>query len=101
MHVDIKGVHLDVSEKMREEINKKLHRLDFAQDMIMDLLFTISREKSYKVDVQINFRWGSAAHIHTDAFDVFEAINTLFDKMEQKVTKEKEKIQSHGGPRTP
>jgi putative sigma-54 modulation protein len=95
MHVDIKGVHLDVSEKMREEIGRKLEHLDFAKDMITDLLFTICREKAYQVEAQINFRWGSSAHISTETFDVFEGINALFDKIDHKVRKEKEKIQDH------
>ena len=95
MHVDIKGVHIDISDNMREEIEKKLLHLDFAKEMITDLLFTITRDKAYEVEVQINFRWGTSAHIHTEAFDVFEGINTLFDKIDHKVRKEKEKIQEH------
>ena len=39
MHVDIKGVHIDVSDRMREEIERKLLHLDFAKEMITDLLF--------------------------------------------------------------
>ena len=95
MHVDIKGVHIDVSDRMREEIERKLLHLDFAKEMITDLLFTITRDKAYKVETQINFRWGASAHISTETFDVFEGINTLFDKIDHKVRKEKEKIQEH------
>ena len=95
MHVEIKGVHLDITDKMREEIDHRLHRLDFAKDMLIDMLFTISRDHNYKVEVNINFRWGSAAHIKTEGFDVYEGISSLFDKIVHKVTKEKEKIQDH------
>ena len=95
MRVDIKGVHIDVSDKMREEIERKLLHLAFAKEMITDLLFTINRDKAYKVEAQIIFRWGTSAHISTETFDVFEGINTLFDKIDHKVRKEKEKIQEH------
>ena len=95
MHVDIKGVHIDISGKMREEIERKLQHLDFAKEMITDLLFTITRDKAYKVEAQINFRWSTSAHISTETFDVFEGINALFDKIDHKVKKEKEKIQDH------
>lgn len=96
MHIDIRGVHLDITSKMKEHIDKKLHRLDFAEEMIIDLLFTVTMEKSsYKIEVTINFRWGTSAHISTDAFDFLVGVDNLFDKVEAKVIKEKEKIKQH------
>ena len=96
MHLDIKGVHLDVTDEMKDYVDKKVQKLNFAQDMIMDLLITLTKEKnSYRIEVTINFRWGSSAHIGVDSFDFFEGIDTLMDKLESKVIKEKEKIQQH------
>ena len=96
MHVEIKGVHLDIKDELKEHIDKKMHRLDFAEDMIVDLLFTLTREKnSVKTEVTVNFRWGNQAHIGTNGFDIVEAVDSLFDKLVAKVTKEKEKIQQH------
>ena len=96
MHTEVRGIHVDVTQKMRDLFQKELHKLDFAKDLIIDLLFTISREKSsYKLEVTLNFRWGTSAHIGTDSFDFDEGINALFDKLEAKVIKEKEKVQQH------
>ena len=96
MHLDIKGVHLNVTEEMKEYLGRKVQKLDFALDLIMDLLITLTKEKSsYRIEVTVNFRWGSSAHIGVDSFDLFEGIDTLMDKLETKVIKEKEKIQQH------
>jgi len=96
MHVEIKGVHLEVTEKMKEHVDKRLLHLDYAKDMIIDLLVTIARDKGYRVEANINFRWGSSAHISATSFDIFEGIDSLFHKIDSKVTKEKQRIQDHG-----
>lgn len=98
MNVDVKGVHLDVSQSVHDYLNKKLKRLGYAEDLIVDLLFTLSQDsKAYKAEVNINFRWGTTAHIGVKAFNLFKGIEQLFDKMDVKINKEKEKIQDHGG----
>jgi putative sigma-54 modulation protein len=77
-------------------VEKRLAHLDYAKDMIIDLLVTIAKEKGYKVEATINFRWGTSAHISASSFDIFEGIDTLFHKIDSKVTKEKQRIQEHG-----
>lgn len=100
MHVEIKGVHLEVTDKMKEHIEKRLPHLDYAKDMIIDLLVTVTKDNGYNVEATINFRWGSSAHISASSFDLFEGVDALFHKIDAKVTKEKKRIQEHG-PRTP
>jgi putative sigma-54 modulation protein len=96
MNVEVKGVHYDVSHATREYIEKKIHRVDFAKDLIVDLLFTLTREKKgYKVECNVNFRWGSSAHVRVATFELFKAIDLLFDKLDSKIHKEKGKIQEH------
>jgi putative sigma-54 modulation protein len=96
MHVEIKGVHLEITDAIRDFIDKKMHKLDFASESLIDLLFTFTKEKSHiRMDATINFRWGNQAHVSTDSYDMNSGIDTLFDKVVSKVTKEKEKIQQH------
>ena len=99
MNTEIKGVHVEITDAMREYVDKKMHRLDFAREHLVDLLFSFAQEKKgqYKAEVNINFRWGNSTHVGVDAFDIFEGIDKLFDKMELKVIKEKKKIQDHKG----
>ena len=96
MNVEIKGIHLEVTERIRTAIDLKMPRLDFAKDLIVDLLINMTREKSlYKLEATINFRWGSSAHVGVEVFDLFEGIETLFDKLDAKIEKEKSKIKEH------
>ena len=96
MNTEIRTVHLEINDKLKDYIHKKLHKIDFAKDLLIDLLFTLTSEKKeYKAEVTINFRWGYSTHLHVHNFDIFEAINKLVDKMELKITKEKDKVQAH------
>ena len=98
MNIEIKGVHVEVTDKMRDYIDKKLHRLEFVSEHIIDLLVFVSQEKSqYNLEANINFRWGNSNHVRAKSFDIFEGIDKLFDKVELKVVKEKNKIQDHKG----
>jgi putative sigma-54 modulation protein len=98
MNIDIKGVHVDITDKMQDYINKKMHRLEFVAEYIIDLLLFVTQEKSqYRLEANINFRWGNSNHVRVKSFDVFEGIDKLFDKLELKVIKEKNKIQDHKG----
>jgi putative sigma-54 modulation protein len=96
MNIEIKGIHLEVTERIRKEIDAKIPRLDFAKDLIVDLLLTLTREKSlYKLDATVNFRWASSAHVGVEGFDLHQGIDLLFDKLEPKIEKEKSKIKDH------
>jgi putative sigma-54 modulation protein len=96
MTTDIKGVHLEISRRTRDYIDKKLPRLAFADDLVTDLLLAFAREKNlYKLDATINFRWGSSKHLHVESFKLAEGIDALFDKLEPKIEKEKNKLKDH------
>jgi len=97
MTVELKGVHYDVSDRTREYIDKKLRRLKHVEEMIVDLHLTLSREMKgyYIASSDVHFRWGQNSHVKVEDRDLYKAIDVLFDKVEGKTTKEKEKIQAH------
>lgn len=96
MNVDIQGVHYDISDNTREHVQKKLKRLNYAEDIIVDLLFTIQHDKNgYVIEATVNFKWGKSAHLKVETFDLFKGIDNLFNKLDNKISKEKEKIQEH------
>jgi putative sigma-54 modulation protein len=96
MNIDIKAVHFDLHDETKELIEKRSHKLEFAQELIVDLLFTLTKQKSTNIaETNINFRWGTTTHIKTESYDLHESIDKLFDKIEHKVHKEKDKIQQH------
>jgi putative sigma-54 modulation protein len=96
MKVEIKGIHLEITERIQSYIDEKLPRLDFAKDLIVDFMLNLTKEKSlFKADATINFRWGASTHLGVESFDLITAIDELFDKLEAKVEKEKSKIKDH------
>ena len=98
MNVDIKGVHFDIGSRTREYVDKKLRRLAYAENLLVDLLLTVTKEKKgYQLDANLNFRWGYSTHIGDHSFDLFAGIDKFFDTIEAKVSKEKSKIQEKKG----
>jgi putative sigma-54 modulation protein len=96
MKVEIKGIHLEVTERIRGYLDAKLPRLDFAKDHIIDLLLSLTREKSlFKAEATINFRWGASKHVGVEGFDLDSGIDELFDKMEAVMLKEKSRVKEH------
>ena len=96
MTTELKGVHLEISQRTRDYVDKKLPRISFAEDLVTDLLLAFAREKNlYHLDATVNFRWGTSTHIHVENFKLTEGIDALFDKLEPKIEKEKNKLKDH------
>ena len=94
MNIDVRSVHFDLSEQSKQYLNLKIGRIDYAKDMIVDLLFVFTKDAGqFRLEVTANFRWGKQAHIVETSADLNPGIDVLIDKLDQKVVKEKEKIQ--------
>ncbi len=93
MEVDIKGVHFDLKDETKDLIDKKLERVAFAEEYIVNLDFTLTKEKKeFELEAKMHFRWGKDAVVKTTSFDLKEGLDKLMDKLEMKVRKEKDKI---------
>lgn len=96
MNVTIKGVHYDISDATRDYLEKRLDRLSYARDIIQDLDFTLTREKSgWTSEANVHLRWKQNFHLKTTDKDLYPAIDALFDKLDHKIEKEKTKIKDH------
>jgi len=92
MNTEIKAVHFTLHEDAKEYLNKKIERIHNAENMIVDLLITIKKEKDFDAEATVNFRWGVSIHVKEVDFDLTAAIDKMMDKLETKITKEKEKM---------
>jgi putative sigma-54 modulation protein len=92
MNIKIKAEHFTMHDDAKEYLNKKLERLHNAENMIVDLLIVIKKEKDFDAEATVNFRWGVSIHVKEADFDLTKAIDTMIDKLEAKITKEKEKV---------
>ena len=95
MTVDVRSVHFDLGEASKAYLMGKLDRIGYAKDMIVDLIFVITKDKDFKLEATASFRWGIQAHVEEHDFEVNPGIDKLMDRLEQKISKEKEKIQDH------
>ena len=92
MNTEIKAVHFSLENEAREHLEKKINRIHNAENMIVDLLFTLTKNKDFSVEVMVNFRWGVSIHLKENDFELIPAIDKLMDKLDAKIAKEKEKV---------
>ena len=92
MNTEIKAVHFSMRDDTKEYLEKKIERIPNAENMIVDLLFTITKNKDFSAEVTVNFRWGVSIHLKENNFELNAAIDKLVDKLDAKIAKEKEKV---------
>ena len=92
MNVEMKAVHFSLDDASKEYLEKKISRIPNAENMIVDLLFTLTKGKDYSAEVTVNFRWGVSIHQEENDFNLTTAIDRLIDKLDAKIAKEKEKV---------
>ena len=92
MNIDIKSVHFTLRDDARDYLDKKIARIRNLENLIVDLLITLTKEKKFSAEATVNFRWGVSVHIKELDFELIPAVDKMVDKLEQKITKEKEKV---------
>ncbi len=89
----VKAVGFELEQKQSEMIEKKLKRVDYADELIIDLMLHVKRDKQYSFDTTVNFRWGAQAHVTGEDFDFAAGLNKMMDVLDNKIKKEKDKVQ--------
>jgi putative sigma-54 modulation protein len=92
MNIEIKAVHFTLNEDARAYLDRKITRIHNAENMIVDLLFTLTKGKDFSAEATVNFRWGVSIHVKEHDFNLNPAIDKMIDKLDAKITKEKEKV---------
>jgi len=92
VNTEIKAMQFDLHDDAREYLEKKLVRIHNAEEMIVDLIIALKKEKDFEAAATVNFRWGGTIHVSENDFELRAAIDKMIDKLEAKITKEKEKI---------
>ena len=94
MNIDVQAVKFTLDEERKTFVDKKLERIKYAEDLITDLLFNIKLDRAqFYYDCTVNFRWGGNAPVSAEDFDFNSGVNKIMDVLDQKIRKEKEKIQ--------
>ncbi len=93
MTPSINAIGFTLGAKQSEMIDTKLKRIAYADDLIVDLLLKIKHDKEFSFEATINFKWGASAHVEAKDDDFAPGLNKLMDILDNKVKKEKDKIQ--------
>ena len=93
MTTSINAVGFDFEKDQLDLISKKIERIKYAEDLIIDFLLKVKEDKKFIFDCTVNFRWGAVAHVAAEDYDFVAALNKMMDMLDQKVKKEKDKIQ--------
>jgi len=92
MNLEIKSLQFSLNNDAKDYLNKKIERIRNAENMIVDMIITIKKEKDFNAEASVNFRWGVSIHVKETDFELTKAIDKMIDKLEAKITKEKEKV---------
>ena len=92
MNFEIKAVKFTLHDDAKDYLNKKIERIRNAENMIVDMIISLKKEKDFNADANVNFRWGVSIHVSESDFELTKAIDKMIDKLEAKITKEKEKV---------
>ena len=93
MKTQISAQGFTLDKDQQELINKKLERISYAENLIVDLIIHVKEDKKFYFDTTVNYRWGGNAHVTGDDFYFAAALNQMMDVLDQKVKKDKDKVQ--------
>jgi putative sigma-54 modulation protein len=95
MNLKVTGLHLDVTQPLRDYIESKLERITRHVDNVIDVAVTLSVDKLVqKAEVNVHLS-GKDIHVEATEADMYAAIDLLMDKLDRQVLKYKEKLSEH------
>ncbi|MCY3885268.1 MAG: ribosome-associated translation inhibitor RaiA [Gammaproteobacteria bacterium] len=95
MHLDITGKHVDINDRLRSNIKKKLSRIERHYDQITTVRVILSVDKiQYRAEATVHVN-GNELFADTRAPDIQSAIDSLVNKLDRQVIKHKEKSSRH------
>ncbi|MCP1660772.1 ribosome hibernation-promoting factor, HPF/YfiA family [Neisseria perflava] len=91
MNLKITGLNFDVTEAIKDYINKKLERINRHADNLISVTVTLSVEKvNQKAEADAHLA-GKDLHVEAVEQDMYAAIDVLMDKLDRAIVKHKEK----------
>lgn len=93
MELNIRAIKFSFDEDQKEFIEKKMQRVSYAEDLITDVTCSVKLDKKFIYECDVHFRFGEVAHVSTENYDFEAGVNKLMDILDQKIKKEKDKIQ--------
>lgn len=95
MNLDITGKHMEITQPLRDYVNKKFVRVKDHIDYVTSAHVVLTVEKlEQKAEIQIHLTGRELFASATDS-DMYAAIDAMMDKVHRQAIKHKEKLTSH------
>jgi putative sigma-54 modulation protein len=96
MQLQFTGLNLEITQALKDFTSDKFKKLDRFAELISNVRVVFNADKvRQKVEAKINLH-GSEIVAHSESDNnMYEAIDTLVDKLMRQLTKYKEKHESH------
>ncbi len=92
MNVSLIGRKIKITPEIREHIEKNIKKLDYFADHIYDFKLILKKEgHTFLAEVNINVK-RKIIHIFTKTEDLHSVVDTLFDKIEVKLRRYRDKL---------
>lgn len=85
-----------MDQDQQDLVNKKLERIKYAEDLIVDCAVKVKLDKKFYFDTTLSFRWGPSARVQADDYEFATSLNKMIDMLDLKIKKEKDKVQQKG-----
>jgi len=91
MKIIFKGKHIEVTDAMRNYIEKRLSKIERHFDHILEVIVTLSVEKSRQI-IEVTLQTNRALiRAEEETGDMYASIDKVADKLERQIKKYKEK----------
>ena len=92
MHLDITGHHIEVTEALRAHVMERVSKIEHHFDAISDVHLTLTVDKTgHKAEATVSVK-GRRIHAKSTDDNMYCAIDKLYDKLNRRVRKHKERI---------
>jgi putative sigma-54 modulation protein len=100
MQLNLTGHHVEITDALRQYVQKKLERVERHFDKVSNTHVILSVDSvRHKAEATVNMSGNNIFAEHTEA-DMYAAIDGLMDKLDRQVTKHKQKVTDHHKGRT-
>jgi putative sigma-54 modulation protein len=98
MNFKLTGLHLEVTQPLRDYVESKLDRVTRHVDNVIDVAVTLSVDKLIqKAELNVHLS-GKDIHVEATDSDMYAAIDALVDKLDRQVLRHKEKQDQRRAP---
>jgi putative sigma-54 modulation protein len=95
MQLNVSGHHVEVTDSMRDYVEKKFERIGRHFDQVIDMHCVLTVEKlRQKAEATLHVS-GTAIHADATEESMYAAIDRLTDKLDRRIKKHKEKRNAH------